>query len=47
MSILSGKAFVGRNKNCPALVDNSAKHPDFTGFLALLSTVIMTNNKNW
>jgi len=46
-SILIGNAFVNRNKSHPALVDNSAKHPDFTGFLALLSTVIMTNNKNW
>jgi len=44
--ILTGKAFVNRNKSQPALVDNSAKHSDFTGFLALLSTVIMTNNKN-
>jgi len=46
-SILTGNTFVSKNKSKPALVDNSAKHPDFTGFLALLSTVIMTNNKNW
>ena len=46
-SILTGNTFVSKNKSKPALVDNSAKHPDFTGFLVLLSTVIMTNNKNW
>ena len=47
MSILIEKAFVNTNKSRPALVDNSAKHRDFTRFLVLLSTVIMTNNKNW
>jgi hypothetical protein len=47
ISLFIGTAFVNKNKSRMALVDNSAKHPDFTGFLALLSTVIMTNNKNW